>query len=204
MTLDDKNRTNPEWKREPGHFKKLAPFYERFIQPKEPARILSQLGLPKADGVVLDAGGGTGRVAQFFVGKSARVVVADQAFEMLLEARKKEGLTAVCSLAEEMPFEDGFFCCIVMVDALHHVADQAATIREFWRVLKPGGRVIIEEPDIRRLSVKLMALAEKLALMRSHFLSPQEVIALFDFSDADARVEVEGWTAWIIIEKTQS
>jgi len=103
-----------------------------------------------------------------------------------------------------MPFTDGHFCCIVMVDALHHVSDQAATIRELWRMLKPGGRIIIEEPDIRLFRVKLVALAEKLALMRSRFLSPGEVTALFNFPGASSRVEVEGWTAWIIVEKDSS
>lgn len=188
-------------KKDPGHFRLLAPLYERFIKPQEPERILAHLGLPQPGGAVLDAGGGTGRVAQYFVGKAAQVVVADQTFEMLQEVRKKDGLSGVCSLSEEMPFTDGNFCCIVMVDALHHVADQAATIRELWRLLKPGGRIIIEEPDIRQFKVKLLALAEKLALMRSRFLSPQQVISLFDFDGASARVEVEGWTAWIIIEK---
>lgn len=191
-------------KNEPGHFKLLAPFYERFIQPKEPEKILSHLGLPQPGGTVLDAGGGTGRVAQFFVGKASKIVVVDQTFEMLQEVRKKDGLEAVSSLTEEMPFEDGYFCCIVMVDALHHVADQAATIRELWRLLKPGGRIIIEEPDFRNIKVKLLALAEKLALMRSHFLSPGQVTALFNYHDATSRVEVEGWTAWIIIEKITS
>ena len=186
---------------EPGHFKFLAPIYERFVKPREPEKILAQLGLPQPDGAVLDAGGGTGRVAQYFVGKAARVVVADRTFEMLQEAGKKEGLAAVCALTEEMPFPDGYFCCIIMVDALHHVADQAATIRELWRVLKPGGRVIIEEPDIRDFRVKLMALAEKLALMRSHFLSPQRILSLFNDTTVSKRVEVDEWTAWMIVQK---
>jgi len=186
---------------EPGHFKFLAPIYERFVKPREPEKILAQLGLPQPDGAVLDAGGGTGRVAQYFVGKAARVIVADQTFEMLQEAGKKEGLAAVCALTEEMPFPDGYFCCIIMVDALHHVADQAATIRELWRVLKPGGRVIIEEPDIRDFRVKLMALAEKLALMRSHFLSPQRILSLFNDTSVSKRVEVDEWTAWMIVQK---
>ena len=188
-------------KREPGHFKRLAPSYERFIQPKEPEIILAQLGLPQPDGAVLDAGGGTGRVAQFLVGQTNRVVVADQTFEMLLEARRKDGVTAIQSLAEELPFSEGYFCCVIMVDALHHVVDQAATLRELWRVLKPGGRIIIEEPDIRRLRVKLLALAEKLALMRSHFLSPQQVLARFDDPGARKRIVTDGWTAWMIVEK---
>jgi len=187
--------------KEPGHFKFLAPIYERFVKPREPEKILAQLGLPQPDGAVLDAGGGTGRVAQYFVGKAARVVVADQTFEMLQEVVKKDGLTAVGALTEQLPFPDGYFCCVIMVDALHHVADQAATIRELWRVLKPGGRVIIEEPDIRDFRVKLMALAEKLALMRSHFLSPQRILSLFDDAAAKKQIEVDGWTAWMIVEK---
>ncbi|HNR02262.1 MAG TPA: class I SAM-dependent methyltransferase [Anaerolineaceae bacterium] len=195
------DKSKPELKPEPGHFRLLAPFYERFIQPKEPEKILAHLGLPQPGGAVLDAGGGTGRVAQYFIGKAAQVVVADQTYEMLLEVRKKDGLAGACSLTEEMPFADEQFCCIVMVDALHHVSDQAATIRELWRLLKPGGRIIIEEPDIRRFSVKLMALAEKLALMRSHFLSPQRIISHFNFGGASSKIEVDGWTAWIIIEK---
>ncbi len=186
---------------EPGHFKLLAPFYERFIKPKEPEKILAQLGLPQPDGAVLDAGGGTGRVARYFVGKVARVVVADQTFEMLQEVSKKEGLTAVCALTEEMPFPDGYFCCIVMVDALHHVADQVATINELWRLLKPGGRVIIEEPDFRNFRVKMMALAEKLALMRTHFITPGRILDLFGDDPSVKRIEVDGWTAWMIVEK---
>jgi demethylmenaquinone methyltransferase/2-methoxy-6-polyprenyl-1,4-benzoquinol methylase len=187
--------------RDPGHFKWLAPYYERFIQPKAPELILAQLGLPQPEGALLDAGGGTGRVAQFLVGKTNQVVVADLTFEMLLEARWKDGVTAIHSHTEELPFPDEYFCCVIMVDALHHVVDQAATIRELWRVLKPGGRVIIEEPDIRRLRVKLLALAEKLTLMRSHFLSPRQILALFDDDRARKRIEVDGWTAWMILEK---
>lgn len=190
-------------KSEPGHFKVLAPFYERFIKPKPPEKLLSYLELSEG-GAVLDAGGGTGRVAQFFTGSGVRVIVADQTFQMLQEANKKEGLDTVCSLTEEMPFMDGHFCCIIMVDALHHVANQPATIRELWRLLKPGGRIIIEEPDIRQFKVKLMALAEKIAFMRSHFLSPSKVVALFGSEGASPQIEVEGWTAWIIVEKRKA
>jgi hypothetical protein len=49
--------------------------------------------------------------------------------------------------------------------------------------------------------VKLLALAEKLTLMRSHFLSPRQILALFDDDRARKRIEVDGWTAWMILEK---
>ena len=91
-----------------------------------------------------------------------------------------------------------------MVDALHHVASQVTTAQELWRILKPGGRMVIEEPNIQVFGVKLIALAEKLALMRSHFLSQTQIAGLFQSPDARVRVEDGGSTIWIVVEKMQS
>lgn len=182
------------------HFSLLAPFYEFFIQPKNPEKISSLAQLP-SDGIILDVGGGTGRVAQYLRGKAAQILVADESFKMLQEAQKKGGLRPVLSLAENLPFQNDSFDCIIMVDAFHHVADQHKTVDELWRILRPGGRIIIEEPDIHFLRVKFMAIAEKLALMRSHFLRPQQILALFQGKSSMGRVELEDSLAWIIVEK---
>ena len=88
-----------------------------------------------------------------------------------------------------------------MVDALHHVCDQRATADELWRTLQPGGRIVIEEPDLRTVVVKLLALAEKMALMRSHFLSPARIAALFDHPNARVHIEAGTFNAWVIVEK---
>ncbi len=88
-----------------------------------------------------------------------------------------------------------------MIDALHHVADQQQTANELWRVVKPGGMIIIEEPDVRRISVKFVALFEKLALMRSHFLTPPRILALFQAQGVKSRIVVDGFNAWVVIEK---
>ena len=88
-----------------------------------------------------------------------------------------------------------------MIDALHHVCDQQQTANELWRVLKPGGRIIIEEPDIHHWAVKLVALGEKLALMRSHFLDSEGIIALFNDYPGQKKSIQEGHNTWIIINK---
>jgi len=184
------------------HFGFLAPIYDRIIKPKAPEYLWDFLKLP-TDGLLLDAGGGTGRVAQFMLEKSSGVVLADLSLMMLMEAQGKGGLMRVCSHTEGFPFPDGSFSRILMVDALHHVCDQPNTAFELWRVLEPGGYLVIEEPDLRKFGVKLIAIAEKLALMRSHFLAPSDIAALFDFPRADVRIETEfdGFNAWVIVRK---
>lgn len=182
------------------HFDLLAPFYECFIKPKIPARIRATLGLP-CHGVLLDAGGGTGRVAQYLQGAADVIIVADQSFDMLRQARSKKGLLTLCSLTESLPLADDTISCIVMVDALHHVSDQSRTAAELWRVLQPGGNLVIEEPDISTWQVRLVALFEKLALMRSHFLTPPRIASLFPQKNASLRIEKERHTAWIIVSK---
>jgi demethylmenaquinone methyltransferase/2-methoxy-6-polyprenyl-1,4-benzoquinol methylase len=121
---------------------------------------------------------------------------------MLQEANKKEGLNPVCSHTELLPFPAGYFDRVIMVDALHHVCDQKETARELWRVLKPGGLIIIEEPDIRNLSVKLVALGEKVAFMRSHFLAPAEIVALFDGDPGEIDVNLDRYIARVVIKKS--
>jgi len=100
-----------------------------------------------------------------------------------------------------LPFPDSSFERIIMVDALHHVIDRKRTIKELWRLLASGGTMVIEEPDVRTLPVILIAIAEKLALMRSHFLSPSRIASLFDFADAEVDIQKNGTTAYIIAKK---
>ena len=180
------------------HFNFLAPFYDRVIPFERLEQTLKALDLPHA-GNLLDAGGGTGRVAEALRPRIGSVVVADASRGMLAQARQKD-LAAACAETERLPFPDESFDRVLMVDSLHHVVHQANTVRELYRVLKPGGRLVIEEPDLRTFSVKLIAVAEKLALMRSHFLTPDQIAALLP-SDAKARVESEDHTAWVIAEK---
>jgi len=182
------------------HFGALAPSYERFIKPKSPEDMLRIADLP-TNGALLDVGGGTGRTAQFMLNNASQVVVVDISIKMLLQATLKKGLETTCSCAEQLPFADASFERVIIVDALHHVYDQDQTARELWRVLKPGGRIVIEEPDIRNWFVKLIAIAEKLTLMQSRFLAPPKIEALFAELDAKIWTERNGYVSWIVVEK---
>jgi len=182
------------------HFGLLAPFYEKFIKPKSPDILTRLLDLP-VDGLLLDVGGGTGRVSGFFTGLVSRVVIADLSEKMLLQSFEKDGLLPVCSHSEKLPFPDGHFDRVIMVDALHHVCDQRDSALELWRVLKPGGVMVIEEPDINHWGVRLVAMGEKIALMRSHFLPPEDIAEIYQGTSTKIQLHKDGHIAWVVIQK---
>lgn len=184
------------------HFSFAAPFYERVIgSVLDPAELCQYLALPTA-GRLLDAGGGTGRVAQALRGQAGQIVVSDLSHGMLQQAAQKDGLHVVCAHAERLPFSDSTFARIIIVDAFHHFCDQREAIADLWRVLAPGGRLVIEEPDIRRLAVKFVALAERLALMQSRFLSPQDMGQMLGAAGAQVAVHANhAFNVWVVADK---
>jgi len=182
------------------HFNFLAPIYDRVIPLYNIDVLVKFIDLP-INGWILDAGGGTGRVAKELVEYAGQVFIADLSKNMLDEANKKGNLCVVQSHTEKFPFPDDSFERVIMIDAMHHVCDHQDTASEMWRVVKRGGKIIIEEPDIRKISVKMIAIAEKIALMRSHFINPLRIANLFPASHSKIQIESDGPNTWVIVEK---
>lgn len=183
------------------HFGILAPFYEVLIPPPDVGQLLDLLQLPVSGGF-LDAGGGTGRVSVHLQDMVGKLVISDASLRMLAQARRKNGLYLSQAHAERLPFPDRCFERILVVDALHHFIDQRSALQELVRVLMPGGRIVIEEPDIRYLRVKLMALFEKLILMRSRFCAPGRISQILAGCGLSTRIVENGqFTAWVIGDK---
>jgi hypothetical protein len=70
-----------------------------------------------------------------------------------------------------------------------------------WRLLKPGGRLVIVEPDRENWAVKIVLVAEKLMLMRSHFLRIGEIAALFDRPGSSVRILNRRHSGWVMVDK---
>jgi len=183
------------------HFDWLAPIYEKYISPPDPAQLAARLNLP-TDGWLLDAGGGTGRVAGVLRQQVGRLVITDLSGPMLHQSRAKTDVYGVNGRAEALPFPTESFDRILIVDALHHFQHQKAAIGCLLSRLKPGGVLVIEEPDIAHFGVKLVALAEKLALMGSHFHSPVQIKTIVESFGVPARIVHDGsFAAWVVAQK---
>jgi demethylmenaquinone methyltransferase/2-methoxy-6-polyprenyl-1,4-benzoquinol methylase len=97
---------------------------------------------------VLDVGSGTGVVAaqaQSIAGREGRVIALDPSLGMLGQATKRGVRRRVRGIAEALPFPDARFDLLSMGYALRHVADLRTTFREYRRVLKPGGKLLLLE-----------------------------------------------------------
>jgi demethylmenaquinone methyltransferase/2-methoxy-6-polyprenyl-1,4-benzoquinol methylase len=183
------------------HFRYVAGVYDRVMRPPDPERLKRILKLPVA-GPILDLGGGTGRVSSRLKPLVGAVIVTDYSMPMLMQAAAKGGLLPVRAVGEALPFPDETFDRVIIVDALHHFRNQEDAIRESLRVLKPGGRLAIEEPDIRRFIVRAVAFLERLFLMRSRFHEPRRIMALIESQGFTPRIEgYHLFRAWIVADK---
>jgi demethylmenaquinone methyltransferase / 2-methoxy-6-polyprenyl-1,4-benzoquinol methylase len=96
---------------------------------------------------LLDVAAGTGLMTRGgvdIVGKS-NVVGVDPSQGMLGEAKKAVTAPLVRGRAEALPFRGDRFDMLSMGFALRHVPDLGIAFREYFRILKPGGRIILLE-----------------------------------------------------------
>ena len=104
---------------------------------------------------VLDIAGGTGDLAKVFsreVGRSGKVVLSDINAAMLEVGRERlinagcNNVDFVLANAETLaPFDDNSFDLLTISFGLRNVTDKEAALRAMYRVLKPGGRLLILE-----------------------------------------------------------
>lgn len=109
---------------------------------------------------VLDVGAGPGLLAVEAtrrVGARGRVVALDLSHGLLLTCRQRAAtspgtvpLAAVQGEALRLPFADNAFDVALTRSVLMYTGDLAAAAREFYRVLRPGGRVSLDEPITRK------------------------------------------------------
>lgn len=188
------------------HFDLIARWYDRLIGRPADDPLPALLDVESGQWV-LDVGGGTGRNTHALSALGAQVVVCDFADGMVRQARGK-GLSAVRGSVTHLPFKDNSADRILVVDAFHHFVHPSPKVaqhraaQELLRVLRPAGRLVIEEPDIRYFGTRLIAWMERMLLMGSRFWAADDLVALFEAAGAQTlHVASDRFSATMVFTK---
>ncbi len=134
-------KTYAEWQFENGE--RTILFYKKYTTPEDMF----------AGRDVLDVGCGAGGKSLYYLSLGAKKVVGidivpyyKEQSEALAEKLGFTGFEFRCEDAAATSFPDGSFDTVIMNDAMEHVAEPEAVLRELYRILKPGGRVFCNFP----------------------------------------------------------
>jgi ubiquinone/menaquinone biosynthesis C-methylase UbiE len=130
--------------------KKYFNYYDGLREKNEPPKFSEQLHEYKSFSGkrVLDVGCGNGYVLSRYSSYGADtygIDITEKAIELCKKRFELSHLNGefATAPAEKLPFENDFFDCVCSMGVLHHVSDTQKAIDEIYRVLKPGGKIIL-------------------------------------------------------------
>ena len=107
---------------------------------------------PQANTKLVDVASGTGDIAKLFMDKvnyKSKVCCVDENINMLKFSKKKlnnqNNVKWYCSKAEKLPFKNNEFDYYTISFGIRNVSNINDVLRESFRVLKPGGRLLCLE-----------------------------------------------------------
>lgn len=113
-----------------------------------------ELAQTQADWHVLDVGTGTGHTAFALAPHVAYVIATDITPEMLAEGERLQTQNGIANVefrqadVHRLPFADASFDLVTCRRAAHHFANIQTAVAEMARVLKPGGRMVIDDRSV--------------------------------------------------------
>jgi ubiquinone/menaquinone biosynthesis C-methylase UbiE len=173
---------------------------------------------PRAGMKLLDIGCGTGQYSLDLAGMGLKITGADISLAMLEKAREKAAKAGLIARFVEadaicLPFTDESFDLVLSVTALEFVPDLYVAIREAFRVLKTGGRLVVgligrdsawwrfyydkarRDPNSTFNYARFYTLDELMAALPGRGVRGKAVLFVppdFDFSQEEEAMAVEG------------
>ncbi len=163
-------------------FEKLSEHYDRWFEEHsgvyaEELKAIEKL-LPQFEKGV-EIGVGTGRFA-----KPLGLKIGVEPSEKMARIAKERGVEVVSGRAEALPFDDESFDFVLMVTTICFMDDAKKAMEEIYRILRPGGHVIVgfvdKDTPLGRLYQKNRE--ESRFYKNARFFSTEEVLSLLEQS----------------------
>jgi len=129
---------------------------------------------------VLDVGCGSGEKSLLFLDKVESFVGLDASVTEVEKAKKK-GIKAVVGDAQELPFPENSFEVVLAFHLIEHLEDPLMFLRESYRVLTPGGYLLLITPNKNRWTSKITRIIFK----NSKYKYPMNPDHIFEFNSLD-------------------
>lgn len=129
-------------------FKRIPYLYERYMVALSLLRInLNSLDNKK----ILDDGCGDGALTYLIAQDGADMTGLDLSPDAINIAkqkikRKKLNINFLCGNSFNLPFSENYFDAVISLEVIEHIIEPADFLKEIYRVLKPGGVVVLSTP----------------------------------------------------------
>lgn len=124
---------------------------EREYNQQRVELLLKKTGLTNFSGKVIDLGCGDGGILKY-IGKQfpdTQLYGADLSKTGVALAKKNKGVKAkVVDFDQKLPYKSNFFNFILNQEVIEHLQDPDSFMEEMYRVLKPGGSLILTTPNL--------------------------------------------------------
>ena len=137
----------------------LALFRRSVLKQRKLAEITALLG-PSEGRRCLDLGSDNGVVSLLLRRRGGSWASADLTEEAVRSIQELVTTDVHLVDGRRLPFPDGEFDAVAVVDMLEHVPDDRAFLAELGRILRPGGRLVVNTPHLR--TTRLRRLRERL------------------------------------------
>jgi SAM-dependent methyltransferase len=131
----------------------VALFRRSVLKQRKLAEIERVLG-PTEGRRCLDLGSDNGVISLMLRRRGGRWASADLTDEAVASIRELVASDVHRVEGDRLPFADGEFDCVAVVDMIEHVRDDRAFVRELARVTRPGGRLVVNTPHRRETALR--------------------------------------------------
>ncbi|MAT41079.1 MAG: hypothetical protein CL609_01975 [Anaerolineaceae bacterium] len=187
------------------NFNRFANWYDVFIHPRKNVVWQNLISTNKKP-LIIDLGGGTGRLVPHLLNTANRVVLADHSF-LMLKASKYASFSKVdrvCCDLSHLPFRKNIIANFVMVDTIHHLYHPKIILNKIGTLIHGENILLIEEPDIQFFMIKIIAFLERLLGMNSHFYKKEEILNWFPETDFERVTKQDGVNFYLILQQKET